>query len=313
MKNILAIENLTSSQIKRIETVAPDYQVVQALEEVEPSSIEIVLGWTDELIPLIKKNKTNIQWVQFQHAGVNTLPLDLFAQENIQLTNGSGIHTHSVTETTMGLILGMTRKIVESSIKQQEKKWMNIGNLYELNGKTMLIVGAGSIGEQLGKVAQAFGMHTIGINRSGSSIRHMDEQYVQDELVEIIEQADILVNILPATEATMDFYDTALFSKMKDMAYFVNVGRGESVVEEDLLDALNNEELAGVGLDVFKEEPLPTDHPFWLHEKIVLTPHIAGNVENPMEHILSIFLENLETFTNKQGVERNLVQLDKGY
>lgn len=312
-KTILIIQELMPKQIEELRMIAPDYEIVQSIEDTEVHSIEIILGWTAELIPLIKSDKSNVKWIQFAYAGVNNLPLELFAEKGIILTNGSGIHAHSVTETTMGLILGMTRDIVESSKNQQIKKWNPASNLYELNGKVMLIVGAGNIGEQLGKVAQAFGMKTIGINRSGSKIQYMDEQYIQSELHEIIGQADIVVNILPATKETKNLYDEKLFKKMKNDTYFVNVGRGESVVTKDLLAALDQGKIQGAGLDVFEEEPLPADHPLWLHEKVVMTPHIAGQVENYARHIYPIFVENLKAFRNNKELPKNLVQLKDGY
>lgn len=313
VKTILIIQELIPKQIEELEKLAPEYTIVQSIEEAEAHSIEIVLGWTDKLIPIIEQDISNIKWIQFPYAGVNNLPLQLFAEKGILLTNGSGIHAHSVTETTMGLILGMTRNIVESSKNQQAKNWIAPTNLYELKEKTMLIVGAGNIGEQLGKVAQAFDMRTIGINRSGSKIEYMDEQYVQKELPEVIGEADVVVNILPATEATKNVYDAELFSRMKKGTYFVNVGRGESVVTKDLLAALDEGKLQGAGLDVFEEEPLPTDHPLWTHEKVVLTPHIAGQVENYAKSIYPIFLENLKAFKNKKELPVNLVQMTDGY
>lgn len=312
-KTLLMIQKLLPKQLEELRMLAPEYQIVESLGDAPAESIEIVLGWTDALIPFIKSDESRIKWIQYPYAGINKLPLELFAEKGILLTNGSGIHAHSVTETTMGLILGMTRNIVESSKNQQVKKWHTPRHLYELSGKTMLVVGAGNIGEQLGRVAQAFDMKTIGINRSGRKIAHMDEQYVQSELSEIIDQADIVVNILPLTEETRHLYNAELFSKIKDGAYFINVGRGESVVTEDLLVALDSGKIQGAGLDVFEEEPLPKDHPLWLHEKVVITPHIAGQVENYAALLYPIFRENLQAFKKQEELPRNLVQLSVGY
>lgn len=312
-KTILMIQELLPKQIEELRLLAPDYQLVESVEGIDFSSVEIILGWSAQLLPLIESDASNVKWIQFPYAGVNTLPLELFAEKEILLTNGSGIHAHSVTETTMGLILGMTRDIVESSKNQQLQKWAPAHRIYELNGKTMLIVGAGKIGQQLGKVAQAFGMKTIGINRSGRQVDYMDEQYVQDELADVVGQADIVVNILPKTAATENIYDAALFSKMKDGTYFVNVGRGESVVTKDLLQALDQGKLAGAGLDVFEQEPLPADHPLWTHEQVVITPHIAGQVESYAHHLYPIFKVNLASFIEGEEMPRNRVHLTEGY
>lgn len=312
-KTILITQELMPKQIGELKELASDYTIIQSLKGAPAQTIEIILGWSDNLIPLIESDESNVKWIQYPYAGVNKLPLQLFAEKGILLTNGSGIHAHAVTETTMGLILGMTRNIVEASKNQQAKRWYTPDHSYELNGKSLLIVGAGNIGEQLGKVAQAFGMKTIGINRSGKKIKYMDEQFIQSELPDIIGQADIVVNILPDTEATKNLYDARLFSRMKDGAYFINVGRGETVVTEDLLEALDQDKLQGASLDVFDEEPLPADHPLWSHEKVLMTPHIAGQVENYAKHLFPIFVENFEAFKQKKELPRNLVDLTVGY
>lgn len=312
-KTLLIIQKLLPEQIEELRMLAPEYTIIESLEDAHAHSIEIILGWSNELIPFIESEESNVKWIQFAYAGVNQLPLQLFAEKGIMLTNGSGIHAHSVTETTMGLLLGMTRNIVESTKDQLEKKWDPTHSIYELNGKTMLIVGAGNIGEQLGKVAQAFDMKTIGINRSGNKIKHMDEQYTQDELSQIVGKTDIVVNILPATKATENVYNEELFSKMKDGTYFINVGRGESVVTDDLLAALAQGKIAGAGLDVFEEEPLPKNHPLWEHERVVMTPHIAGQLENYEKHIYPLFIENFNAFRKNEELPRNQVQLTDGY
>ena len=312
-KSILVIQELYPEQIEELKEKASDYKIVESIEEADASTVEIIIGWSDDLIPLIEDEASNVKWVQFAYAGVNTLPLKLFTEKGILLTNGSGIHANPVTETIIGLILGMTRAIVRSAKYQENKEWSHGSNLYELAGKTMLIVGAGKIGVQLGKVAKAFNMHTIGINRSGREIENMDDQYTQKELADVIHKGDIVVNILPLTEETNHLYDEDMFSKMKDGVIFINVGRGESVVTEDLLAALDNGKVSRAGLDVFEQEPLPKDSPLWSHEQVLMTPHIAGQVESYPKYIFPIFMKNFEAYEKGEELPENLVKLDSGY
>lgn len=312
-KSILVIQELYPEQIEELKEKASDYKIVESIEEADASTVEIIIGWSDDLIPLIENEASNVKWVQFAYAGVNTLPLKLFTEKGILLTNGSGIHANPVTETIIGLILGMTRAIVRSAKYQENKEWSHGSNLYELAGKTMLIVGAGKIGVQLGKVAKAFNMHTIGINRSGREIENMDDQYTQKELADVIHKGDIVVNILPLTEETNHLYDEDMFSKMKDGVIFINVGRGESVVTEDLLAALDNGKVSRAGLDVFEQEPLPEDSPLWSHEQVLMTPHIAGQVESYPKYIFPIFMKNFEAYEKGEELPENLVKLDSGY
>ena len=126
-------------------------------------------------------------------------------------------------------------------------------------------------------------------------------------------QADIVVNILPATKETYHLFDAQLFSKMKEGTIFINVGRGETVVTEDLLDALNENKIARAALDVFEEEPLAKDHPLWEHENVLITPHIAGQVERQLDYIYPIFIENLQAYLKNGELPVNFVELKEGY
>ena len=312
-KRILAIQELYPEQLEDLKEVATDYEVVESLEDTDPSTIEIILGWSDDLVSFIESDDCNVKWVQYPYAGVNLLPLETFAKKNILLTNGSGITANSVAETTIGLLLGMTRKIVQSASNQKIASWDRGDDAYELSDKTILIVGAGQIGVQVGRIAKAFNMHTIGINRSGRPIENMDEQYVQTELEEVIHKGDIVVNILPLTKETIHLYDKNLFEKMKDGVIFINVGRGESVVTDDLIEALDQGKVSRAGLDVFEEEPLAAGHPLWKHDQVLMTPHIAGQVESYPKHVYPIFKKNLEAFLKGEELPQNQIELNAGY
>ncbi len=312
-KRILVLRDLLPEQLEDLKEIAPDYEITQTLDETDFASVEIILGWDEQLPSLIEHEESQVKWIQYPFAGVNDLPLKLFEEKDILLTNGSGIHTYAVTETAVGLLLGMTRGIIKATREREREEWVNEDNLYELNNKTMMIVGAGKIGVHLGQVAKGFNMKTIGINRSGNEIENMDEQYVQNELPEVIGQADIVVNILPATEETDHLFDEALFSKMKDHVIFINVGRGETVDTEALLAALDNGKILFAGLDVYEEEPLPKGHPLWSHEKVAMTPHIGGRVESYPKHLYPLFKENLEAYLKGDPLPQNVVELESGY
>jgi len=312
-KRILVLRDLLPEQLKDLKEIASDYEITQTLNEEEFSSVEIILGWDDQLSSLIEHEESQVKWIQYPFAGVNDLPLKLFEEKDILLTNGSGIHTYAVTETAVGLLLGMTRGIIKATREREREEWVNEDNLYELNNKTMMIVGAGKIGVHLGQVAKGFNMKTIGINRSGNKIENMDDQYVQNELPEVIGQADIVVNILPATAETDHLFDEVLFSKMKNDVIFINVGRGETVDTEALLAALDNGKILFAGLDVYEEEPLPKGHPLWSHKKVAMTPHIGGRVESYPKHLYPLFKENLEAYLKGDSLPQNVVALESGY
>lgn len=312
-KSILVIQELYPEQIENLKETASEYEIIESLVETDPSTIEIILGWSEDLVSFVESDDCNVKWVQYPYAGVNDLPLETFTNKDILLTNGSGITANSVAETTIGLLLGMTRKIVRSASNQKIASWDRGGETYELSDKNIMVVGAGQIGVQVARIAKAFNMHTIGINRSGRPIDHMDEQYIQTELEEVIHKADIVVNILPLTKETTHLYDKGLFEKMKDGVIFINVGRGESVVTDDLITALDQGKVSQAGLDVFEQEPLDVNHPLWKHEKVLMTPHIAGQVESYPKHVYPIFKENLEAFLKGKELPKNQIELSAGY
>lgn len=312
-KSILIIQKLYDEQIDNLKEIAPDYEILQSFDEEQADSIEIILGWDDSLIPFLESGESNVQWIQFPFAGVNKLPLELFEKKSITLTNGSGIHKHSVTETIMGLLLGITRNIVASAHNQVAEVWDQSLPVFDLKDKTMMIIGAGKIGVQLGRVAKAFDMKTIGINRSGRKIEQMDEQYAQAELPAMISQGDVVVNILPLTKETHHLYDADMFAKMKDGVIFINVGRGESVDTEALIAALDSGKVSRAGLDVYEEEPLPAGHPLWSHDLVIGTPHTAGNVESYPNYLYPLFTENLKAYLAGEDLPQNVVELNTGY
>lgn len=313
LKKIALLAQLTQEEIGEIERIAPDYQVIEQIEEKDISELEIVFGWDEKLLEVIKNPNSAIQWIQYPYAGVDHLSLDLLEAKNIQLTSGSGTNAHAVAESAIAMMLGLTRNIVRSMKQQEKKKWIRPEKGYELKGKTLLIVGAGNIGERIGAIAQALLMETIGINRSGRKIQHMDEQYQQKYLAKVMHKADIVINILPATEETKHLFDATLFSKMKDETIFVNVGRGETVVTEDLLEALEENKISQAALDVFEEEPLPKEHTLWEHERVLVTPHIAGQVYRQLDYVYPIFIENLKAYLRNQEFPYNFVDFSQGY
>ncbi|GAA0359132.1 phosphoglycerate dehydrogenase [Alkalibacterium iburiense] len=314
-KTILSYYSFSKEQEKELKEIAPDYTFVSSLSEADKlSDIEAIYGWNKEDGPIIvQDDSSQLKWLQIDSAGVDYLDLETMQEKGIVLTNASGIHAHPIAESVIGMLLSYTRGI-RHSIKMQDKaEWNTDTPMSELTDKTMLIVGTGQIGKQTGKLAKAFDMHTIGINRSGRDVEYMDEQYTQENLAEALPKADVVVNILPSTDETKDLFDYDLFEKMKDSAVYINVGRGTTVVTDDLIKALDNGQIAFAALDVVHEEPLPSDHPLYAREDVLLTPHISGDFDRYAERLYPIFKENLKAFVAGEDLPRNVVDYDSGY
>lgn len=316
-KTLLLVEATTPEQKQAIKQAAPDYEILSfkeghSLETLSSSKIEIIYGWDSTLTNLIKQTN-QVKWIQTASAGIDYLPVSLLEEQRVRVTNVSGIHSVAIAESVFGMILYKTRGLLFSVNHQKKKEWGTLTRLTELKGQTMLIAGVGHIGKEVARLAKAFGMQTIGINRSGGKLPNIDELYTQNEYATQVSKADVIVNILPHTEKTDHVYDRAFFKKMKKEALFINVGRGASVNTNDLIKALQAGEFAYAGLDVFEEEPLPATSPLWEMENVLVTPHIAGQLNDYGASCFSIFHTNLVSYVADRDLVVNQVDLSKGY
>ena len=316
--SILLIQETTKEQLQTLKELAPEYELIKGWEidgkDVSLESVEIIYGWTGQYSQeLLENEKSQLKWAQGKAAGVDFLDLEKLKQKNILLTNGSGIHSIPIAESVFGILLAYARGIQKAIKDQQTKTWEQVDKLMELHGKTIMIVGTGKIGVEVGRLAKAFNMKTIGVNRSGRDVEYMDQLITQPELVDQVKQADIVINILPHTDQTHYFFNQDIFSQMKKGTLFVNVGRGPTVKTDDLIEALDNGQLAFAGLDVFETEPLPEESALWDREDVLITPHITGIAEHFKKRLFAIFEENLKAYLAEEKLPVNLIDYDQQY
>lgn len=217
----------------------------------------------------------NVKWVQSLYAGVDAL-MNSSLRRDYLLTNVKGIFGQQISEYVLGLSIQHLRHFATYRDQQASKQWQ--AHPYRsLSECTMVIVGTGSIGSHLARTAKAFGIHTIGVNRSGippiNSV--FDQTFHVHELNHAISQADILVNTLPHTQETVGIINEDALANSKNILLF-NVGRGQAIDQSALINALNSGLITHAYLDVFDQEPLSEQHPFWTHSKISITPHVAA-------------------------------------
>ncbi|SEK74814.1 Phosphoglycerate dehydrogenase [Paenibacillus sp. cl141a] len=317
MPNILSIHDLTAEQQQKIKEIAPDYDLlVTKAKELTGSIVrnaDIMIGWSRSMQDEVLSADSKLKWIQAWSAGVDKMPLRELEEKGIQLTNASGVHSVPITEHIFAMILAFNRNLHLAIRQQSNNKWDTSGTFTELAGKTIVIVGVGQIGSHTARVAQAFGMRTVGVRNSGKSDPNVESMYKVDQLDEALAQGDYIVNILPLTDETRGLFNTARFSAMKDSAFFVNVGRGQTMVTDDMVQALQSGGLAGAGLDVFEEEPLPADHPLWNLDNVIMSPHMAGDTDRYGERAVDIFLENLKHYVNGEPLSRNVIDYSKSY
>src|SRR5205823_1008012 len=179
-----------------------------------------------------------------------------------------------------------------------------------LTGKTLGILGLGAVGQEVARMASAFGMRVIGTKRRPASMPHVAEVLPPERSDEVLARSDYLLLLLPATPTTDNFINTARLAKMKPTAWLLNFGRGHLIKDDDLIAAVKAKTIAGAVLDVFRQEPLPAEHPFWTTDGILVLPHIGGPHPQRDRFVAKLFVDNLGRFLEgvplKEVVDRTV-------
>ncbi len=289
--------------------------------------VNIVLG-EPKLIKAALASLPALNWVQSIWAGVEPL-LDPASRRDYILTNARGVFGGLMSEYIFGYLLAHERKIFQRLEDQKNKRWDD-SDTGTLRGKTIGLLGVGSIGAEVARTAKFFGMNVRGYTWSSETSTDVDKYY--HPLVSILESdsklsdmqvkqqatslqsfahgLDYLVNILPNTKDTRKIINTELLNVLPSHALVINVGRGSAVDESALFEALNQNKIAGAVLDVFEKEPLPKDHPFWMAPNLLMTFHTAA--PSLAEDIVKIFFENYKLFIEGKPLKYQ-VDFEKGY
>lgn len=248
-----------------------------------------------------------VRWVQSTWAGVK--PFLTLSRRDFVLTNIKGVFNTQMAEYTFGHLLAIEQRIAERRIRQQRHEWWETLSR-PIEGKTMGILGTGSIGTHIARVARAFGLHVTGLSRTGAAKGDFERVYPVGELHAFLAEPDYVVGVLPDTPATTRLFDAAAFRAMKRSAVLVNIGRGNLVDEVALAAALRDGVIAGAVLDVFAEEPLLQDSPLWDAPGTVITGHIAAK-SRPAD-VAAAFRDNYRRWCNGEPL-LNRIDFERGY
>ncbi len=259
-----------------------------------------------------------LRWIQLPSAGAEyCVRIPAVRERDILITNAQRIYGPEIAEHVMAMMLAFTRGLYRFIPEQLDGRW-NRGavpqqQLWELEGKTMLIVGLGGIGTEVAKRAHALGMRVTATRRSSrTGPDFVDYVGLADELMDLAGEADVIVNAAPLTPETTGMFDAEFFALMKPTAYFINVGRGRSVVTADLMAALESGRIAGAGLDVTDPEPLPPGHRLWSLANVIITPHVAGGSDLRTERLWTIIRENIRRYVAGEPM-LSVVDVERGY
>lgn len=274
---------------------------------------DIVVTYGEDLSAEDIERAVNLKWIMVASAGIEKMPHAAIAAKGIVVSNVKGIHKTPMAESALAHLLSLKRALPFIYGNQQKGEWNRKTKSSELAGSTALIFGPGAIGSEIGRLLQAFGVHTIGCNRSGSSAGYMDEMVSFPILLDVLPQADIVISVLPSTEETRHLLKKEHFEAMKDSAIFMNLGRGDLVEDTILLAALQHKEIGHAVLDVFEQEPLPADHPYWAMDNVIISPHVSSHSGKYVERALDVFIPNLHEWLAGNHTPSNLVDMERGY
>ena len=249
-----------------------------------------------------------LKWAQSLWAGVEPL-LDPALRRDYVLTNARGVFGGLMSEYVLGYLLAHERRILQMEEDQKNKRW-NDSDTGTLRGKTIGLLGVGSIGADVARTAKFFGMTVRGYTFSSETSSDVDKYYHGTDLLEFAKGLDYLVNILPNTKDTHKIINADLLAALPPHALVINVGRGPAVDEAALLEALSRQKVAGAVLDVYEKEPLPQDHPFWSTPNLHMTFHTAA-LSLP-EDLTRIFIENYNLYNEGKPLKYQ-VDFEKGY
>lgn len=271
---------------------------------------EVIFAWDYErdLLPSAWDAAEDLEWIQAASAGVDALLFAALVESDVVVTNARGIFDEPMAEYVLGLMLAFVKDFATTFDHNRRGVWQH-RYTERLAGKRLLVIGAGSIGRTIGRAARAVGMSVDGVAQSARAGNDaFGSIYAIADLREVLPAADFVVNVLPLTGATRGVFGKEEFSRMKEGARFINVGRGGTADEEALAAALRARRIAGAALDVFEDEPLPAGSPLWDVPGLIVSPHMSGDVWGWEAEVGTLFAEN---FRRWRGGEPLLNVVDK--
>jgi D-2-hydroxyacid dehydrogenase (NADP+) len=330
--NVLVLSHIGKECLRQIEAVSPLLRVKDSSKlkgrsfsksgVEDPAAERELTEWLAEAdiiygsgIPSdILTRAPGVKWVQTMSAGVDDVLSREMINSPVVLTNTSGIHGVQITELVFGMILSFAKHIPQCLRNQENKKWEPYSPDL-LHGKTLGVVGLGSIGHSIARMGKSFGMRVVATRRSIKEhplARYVDTILPKEQLDQLLSESDYIILSLPHTAETEKSIGEKELRRMKPTAFLVNMSRGKVVDEEALIRALQEKWIAGAGLDTFVEEPLPPGSPLWKLPNVILTPHIAGRTDDYALKATAVFCNNLKRYLRGTKLV-NVVNKQRGY
>ena len=302
---------------RQIASLFPDFQLIISRQ---PETISQAIAYVEIVGGRFPRDQVldapQLKWIQQWSAGADwILKRPEMKQSEVIVTTASGIHAIQITEHIFSFMFSFARSLPSAKLIQLEGTWnrANSPSVFELFGKTLLVVGVGAIGSRTAEVAKALGMRVLGVRRHPQrpdpSVEHM---FGPDQLSQALPEADFVAIVTPLTNETRGMISSKELDTMKKSAFIINVGRGAVIDEGALTLALQKDQIAGAGLDTFEVEPLPDSSPLWKMDNVIITCHYAGLSPRYDERAMALFLDNLGRYATGRPL-RNVVKTNLGY
>ncbi len=258
---------------------------------------EVIYGWIHHFPKNLPERTSRLKWIQTMSAGVDRLPGEIL-KSHVRIATARGLHRTPMGEVVLEMMLMFVKDAPSCLLMKQAREWRRFRPKL-LRGQTVGILGLGAIGREIARLCKAFGMKVIGVRRSGGPeppFPDVDRVYPRDCLPELLAESDFVVLALPLTKETKGMIGEKELRGMKPSAYLINVARGAIVDEGALLRALEEKWIAGAGLDVFIQEPLPPESKFYELPNVIFSPHISGDMPDYELRATEVFCENLRRY-----------------
>jgi phosphoglycerate dehydrogenase-like enzyme len=297
---LLALPEATRTQyLERLRTAFPDLAIdlVEHHSKVGPyiGDADVLITFGAHMADHVLAEGTRLRWVQALGTGVDGITDSPSLREGVIVSNLHGLHGPAVSECVIAGMLALARHLRRASTNQTQARWQRFP-VSLLKGKTVGVLGVGAIAEELAPRCAALGMHVVGISSAQREVPGFERMWPREQLTDAVAELDYLVLLTPYAPQTHGIVSAAVLDAMKPSSFLINVARGGVVDESALIAALRDGGIAGAALDVFAEEPLPSDHPFWTMENVVVTPHTAGFHVGYADDALPIVEENIRRF-----------------
>jgi D-2-hydroxyacid dehydrogenase (NADP+) len=289
--------------------LAPKFPELTIHAATSENEVGDIIGEADILLAIrisdaLIKKASKLKWIQCMITGTDYITNLPSLRKEILLTSTRGIHGPQVSELVFLYMLALNRNF-PMIVRNQDRHVWDSRPAPLLYKKKVGILGVGVIGLEIARKCKAFGMTIYGITRFKRKMDSVDYSHGPQELIAVLREVDYFINVVPSTSDTQNMIGAPEFAAMKPTAFFINVGRGETVDEEALIQTLQAKKIAGAALDVFCREPLPEDHPLWAVPNVIITPHVGGKSDIYSDQALPIFEENLRRYL--QGERRDLI------